>query len=309
MTKPQILLLNHRQQQCGVYQYGKRCGVILAKSNNFDFKYAEVESETEYCNIVDSINPIGIIYNYYPMTMSWLKKQNLIKYPNMIHYVLYHEEAMPHHIGFNYFLMVDSTFRDNGNCFAVPRPLADNSNIIYVEPQIPTIGSFGFGFGNKGFDQITRMVNNQFDEAIIRFQMPRAFFGDRGGERSSITIPKCYNEVRKPNIKLEITTDFLDNTALLNFLAANTVNLFMYDPEPGRGLSSVMDYIVCVDKPLAISNSNMFRHMPASLQIQNRSIMEVINSKNSDLQLVKQQWSHANFITRYETIINNTRKI
>jgi len=311
MNKPNILFINHKQQQCGIYQYGKRCGNILRKSDKFNFEYVEVETETEFFSFVDSINPIGIIYNYYPMTVPWIKRTSITKYPNIVHYGLYHEDYMPHHIGFDYILMVDSTFQDNGTSFSVPRPLADSSNIIYTNSEIPIISSFGFGFGNKGFAKIIRMVNQQFDEAIIRLQMPRAFFGDRDGERSSITIPQCYGEPRKPNIKLEITTDFLDNDSLLNFLASSSINMFLYDSEPGRGLSSVLDYAVCIDKPLALSDSHMFRHILSespSLHIGNKSIREMISFGNTLLQPVKDKWSHTNFIHRYETIINQTRK-
>jgi hypothetical protein len=50
--------------------------------------------------------------------------------------------------------MVDSMFADEGNKLSVPRPLADNSRVTYINPQIPVISSFGFGFGNKGFGRM-----------------------------------------------------------------------------------------------------------------------------------------------------------
>lgn len=118
--------------------------------------------------------------------------------------------------------------------------------------------------------------------------------------------------MKKSNIKLEITTDFMDNKALLNFLAASSINIFLYDEEPGRGLSSVMDYVICINKPVAISKSNMFRHVfntIPSICADNRSLLEIMKSNNDSLLPFREKWSHANFIKRYETIIDSTRKI
>lgn len=39
-----IIFLNHKENQCGVYQYGKRSANILKNSINYNFIYVEVES-------------------------------------------------------------------------------------------------------------------------------------------------------------------------------------------------------------------------------------------------------------------------
>src|SRR5438094_3457697 len=39
-------------------------------------------------------------------------------------------------------------------------------------PDIPTIGSFGFGIADKGFQKLVDRVQEEFDEARIRIQMP-----------------------------------------------------------------------------------------------------------------------------------------
>lgn len=310
MSKSNILFLNHKQAQCGVYQYGKRSANILKKSTDFNFIYREIENDAEYWSSVNTYNPIGIIYNYHPLTMAWLGHHNIVKYPNTVHYGLHHEGSFPDHIKFNYYLMVDTTFIDENNKLSVLRPLVEG-NINYVNPNIPTFGSFGFGFGNKGFGRVVKLINDQYDEAIIRLQIPRAYFGDRNGEASSQIFPGCQNEMRKPNIKLEITTDFLDDDGLLNFLAANTANIFLYDHMPERGLSSVIDYAVSVKKPMVISKSHMFRHILStspSICYEDRTLVEIINSGDEPLQQFRDKWSSTNFINRYKLIINNTRK-
>lgn len=139
MNKPNVLFLNNKEKQCGIHQYGERCGDILKLSEKYNFIYADVNDPIEYFNIVNLSNPIGIIYN----SIYWSVLENIIKYPNIIHYYLYHEDIVPHHIKFNYFLMVDSTFNDIDNKLSVPRPLVSGNNITYTNPQIPTISSFG----------------------------------------------------------------------------------------------------------------------------------------------------------------------
>ena len=48
-------------------------------------------------------------------------------------------------------------------------------------PQITTIGSFGFGTPNKGFEKLVSKVLGEFDEAVIRLNIPYADFGDSEG--------------------------------------------------------------------------------------------------------------------------------
>ena len=306
-----VILLNHKEKQCGVYQYGKRSANILQKSQNYNFIYIEVESENEFWNQVNIYNPIAIIYNYHVSTMPWLGRHSIIKYPNIMHYALHHEGSKPTHIPFNYYLIVDSTHIDNGINFSIPRPLLENINIKHQKNDIPIISSFGFGFGNKGFGRVVKIVNDTFDQAIIKLQIPRAFYGDRNGEASAGVFPGCHAEVKKPGIQLQITTDFLDDEGLLNFLASSTANVFLYDEMLGRGLSSVIDYALSVDVPLVINNSDMFRHIKhtsPSICIENMSLLNIINNGTAALQQYKNKWSHANFIKKYETIIYNTKR-
>jgi hypothetical protein len=306
-----VIFLNHKERQCGVYQYGKRSADILKKSTKYNFIYIETESENDFWYHANTNNSIAIIYNYHVATMPWLGRHSTVKYPNTTHYLLHHEGSKPSQIQPDYYLIVDSTYIDSQNMFSIPRPLFENYNINYPNNDIPVISSFGFGFGNKGFGRVVKTVNDQFDEAIIRLQIPRAFYGDRNGEASAGVFPGCQAEVKKPGIKLQITTDFLDDQGLLNFLASSTANVFLYDEMKGRGLSSVIDYALSVNVPIVINNSDMFRHIKSALPsicIENRSLLEIISSGPTPLQQYRDKWSHTNFIKKYETIIEKTRK-
>jgi len=174
---------------------------------------------------------------------------------------------------------------------------------------VPVISSFGFGFGNKGFGRIVKTVNDQFDEAIIRLHIPFAHYGDMDKQSIKNIYPGCYAEVKKTGIKLEITNDFYTDEQLLNFLSESTLNIFLYDEMLGRGLSSVIDYGLSVNVPLAISQSYMFRHIKMtqpSICYEDRTLPEIIASGPEILQPLRDQWSQANFIAKYEQILNNT---
>ena len=51
-----ILFLNHKKKQCGVYQYGIRIYDIIKKTNDINYIYQELDSFEEYNNIISNIN-------------------------------------------------------------------------------------------------------------------------------------------------------------------------------------------------------------------------------------------------------------
>ena len=89
-----ILLLNHKEEKCGVYQFGKRLANILKSSEKIKFAYKEVDSETEYDSLIREIKPTHIIYNWHHYTMSWLKEFSIIERPDIQHYFIFHDGIM-----------------------------------------------------------------------------------------------------------------------------------------------------------------------------------------------------------------------
>lgn len=301
-----ILFFNHKQKQCGVYQYGYRTGNILKKSTEYNFIYQEVENENEFLTSISNFNPSALFYNYHPLTMSWLGNHcSIDRFPNIMHFGLHHEGSEPG-IRFHGVIILDCTQPDTNDHFSVPRPLFENVNFTENNSVVPIISSFGFGFGNKGFGRIVKTVNDQFEEAIIRLHIPFAYYGDRDGKSVDQLYPGCYNEVNKDGIKLIITNNFLNDEDLLNFLSSSTLNIFLYDEMIGRGLSSTIDYALSVNVPLAISKTHMFRHInntAPSICVEDRSLAEIITSGASVLQQYRNKWSNQNLIKKYEQVV------
>lgn len=312
-----IIFLNHKQTHCGVYQYGLRLSNILKKSSNFKYIYLEVESEIELCQLATPYNPIAIIYNYHPLTMGWLNTGSFNLFSSAKHFGIHHEGGKPP-IAFNEYLDIDCD-KPNG----IPRPLFENfkkteayNHIDYIKTEAwnkephspkPVINSFGFGFGNKGFGRVCKMVNDQFDEAIIRLHMPFAYYGDRDGQSIKNIYPGCFNEIKKPGIVLNITSNFLSNDKLLDFLSDGDLNLFLYDDMPDRGLSSVIDYALSVNVPLAINHTGMFRHIYDNPEIcvEHNSLREIINNGITPIEQFRQKWSNENLINKVEQILKS----
>ena len=273
-----ILLLNHKIKNCGVYQYGYRLNYILKRSKTINYIYSEIENLEQYHLILIEHPYIdAIIYNYHSVTMAWLNCDTIQKnVPNI---------GIPHECGnpcFDFNIDIDPLRIDSyeDKMFSIPRPIYDdveqyinepdeelavitddikdeiNAFIDYSEENVPIFGSFGFGFANKGFDKFIKIINDTYDEAIIKLVIPFAHFSPY-----YINLQILYDQVSKPNIKLMITNNFFTNRQILKFLKSNTMNIFVYDKMTGRGISSVIDYALSVKRPLGISDSYMFRHI------------------------------------------------
>ena len=309
-----VIFFNHKIQNCGVYQYGKRLNDILQKS--LDIIYIEIDKVEEYHQALKEYPHIkAIIYNYHQSTMSWLNNINIQKTKKNI--------GIPHESPENLFDIIcdiDPTARECGNRYALPRPIFNNINDIlanhitsvnvnkfikYSEENVPIFGSFGFGFTNKGFDKIVKLVNNQYDNAIIKFIIPTAHF-DPNPHTTTIMRNMIINANNKKGIKIMILHEFLSNEDILLFLSSNTMNIFLYDTMNNRGISSTIDYALSVKKPLGISNSYMFRNIYSDkICLYNTPIKNcIVNSINYCNDFVT-QYSDENMINKFKYIINN----
>ncbi len=305
-----ILIISHKEQRCGVYQYGRNIADALRKSKKYSFRYAECSGVNEFSSIVDSVGPAAIIYNYYPSTLPWLKRKNIrkIKVPHIgiIHEVTQQAADSADGSFFQYHIAADPTLLlKNPVVYKTGRLIPKYSN-IYDLPGIPTIGSFGFGTAGKGFETLISTVQKEFDKAIIRLHIPFAAFGDSDGSEARAIAKRCKELILKPGIELLLSHDFLSQEQLLDFLAKNSMNAFFYEKNKGRGISSVIDYALAVQRPIAITKSNMFRHIYStfpSICIEDASLKEIMNHGIEPLLKYCRDWNEENLIWDYERIV------
>ncbi len=308
--KNKILFLSHKEQQCGVYQFGRNIAEALGKSKKYSFIYAECSDEEEFKSIITTIKPTAIIYNYYSSTMPWLNKRVLLRInvPNIgiIHEVSQYIADRANDSIFDYHIAPDPTLLlKNPLVFKTGRLVPEYEN-SYELPKVPTIGSFGFGTAGKGFERLISTIQSEFDEVIIRLHIPFATFADADGSSARAISQRCKEIIIKPNINIIISHDFLDQKQLLDFLAQNSMNAFFYEQNNGRGISSVIDFALAVQRPIAITKSAMFRHLYSvspSICIEDLSLKQILNNNFQSLTNYRREWSEANLIWDYERII------
>jgi SAM-dependent methyltransferase len=261
--------------------------------------------------------PSLIIYNYHPSTMPWITQKivhtwhrSLIKdiqlpQVGIIHEVTQEKADMVTDDLFDYYIAADPTLLlKNPLVFKTGRliPVYNNS---YPLPEVPAIGSFGFATPNKGFEAIVTAVQEDFDRAVLRFNIPSADFGDKDGSRAHQLADACRRLITKPGIELNVTHDFLSREQILDFLAQNTANVFLYQDKGGRGLSSTVDYALAVERPVVVSDSPMFRHLhqvEPSVVYGRNSIKQVIQNGFEPLRPLRNEWDAAHLVWEYERI-------
>jgi hypothetical protein len=310
-----VLFLNHKIKKCGVYQYGKRLFAVLKKSTKVEFIFREIDSFNEYTNALSENDYHTIFYNYHPMIMGWLNNGNIQR---KVKNIGLQHDLVENDI-FDITMRLDTTLPERINRYNIQRPLIENVDellenytastnsikkfIDFSIEGVPIFGSFGFGFYRKRFDLMVKLINDNCDNAIIKIIMtnPDTMPSDPG------IIKKCLSNITKPDIRLMVISEFVEENDLLLFLRSNTLNIFTYESHPSAGVSSVPDYALSVTKPLAITKASWFRHFyTEEIDIEKRNINYIIENANKHCDKVRKLFSNANLIRKVEDVIMNT---
>lgn len=294
-----LLFINHSEEKCGVYQHGKRLAEIFSKDPRYTLVYREIDSSEQLINLCRSESPEFIFYNWNLYTITWLTPEivSTIKSEFQSKQMLFqHEGGNPRSFPVDAIVMADMSEDENSKIFSLPRALFEVEFKKPLKNDKITIGSFGFGFDHKGFDRVCLKVQREFEEAVINLHLTAAFYGDGSGAIRDSMIAKCNQMIYSPKVELNITTNFISDEELLNFLHGNDINLFMYDAMPGRtGISSVIDYAISAEKPFGVTHSSMFRHVLAerpSINVEDNSISSIIDGGNEPSLHFKNIWSN-----------------
>lgn len=303
-----VLIINHRVEECGVQKYGVRFFDCCSNSSLYNFVYLEPESEQELLGAIKTHKPFCIIYNYLDITMPWFSyytfakiKEKGIKQGLIVHNTGYNPT-------FDFFLHQNPDHVESGNNFALTRLLYKDPKISKQDSDIINIGTFGFGFWGKRPELMCQLINDQFvDEKVcINMHLTVSHFFPNHQELNDISRA-CHTIVSRPNIKLNITSDFISDEEILNFLSQQDLNIFLYkNYEVYNGISSTVDYALSVDRPIALCKSSMFSHMNKhdEICVEKTPLKDIILSGNQIINQYRDKWSRQNFIKTLENIIS-----
>jgi SAM-dependent methyltransferase len=335
MSNQRILFISHKPKQCGVYEFGRSVFQVISSSSSYDFIKAECESSAELDQAIRQHNPSAIIYNYHPSVLPWLcTKISKGIYRNSLSGIKAVQIGIIHEVTqqvadsatgyrnkfitgpsqkkmnslFDFYIAADPTLLlKNPLVYKTGRLIPEYSKQV-AEPVKTTIGSFGFATPKKGFERLVQRVHEEFDEATIRLNMPAADFGDADGSNAKQIAAACRNLITKPGIQLEVSHNFMTDDKLLDFLAANNLNVFMYEDKEGRGISSAIDNALAVKKPIAVSRCPMFRHIlqaKPSVCIGDNSLKAIMQNGFLPLEKISRSWNAENLCWEYERILDS----
>ncbi len=327
----------HTKKHCGVYEFGKNVFHALSHSTKYTFTKAECDSLAELLHAVEAHRPAVIMYNYHPAVMPWVctriskgvYRNNIsgitVPHIGIIHevtqqvadtatayrttWILGRSQKKINSL-FDFYIAADPTL-------LLKNPLVFKTGRLvphYTSPPPPsvfTVGSFGFATPKKEFERIVEKVQEEFDEAVIRFNMPSADFGDKDGMRAQAIAEKCRQGLYKKSIRLDITHEFFNEEQLLDFLAGNSMNVFMYQDTGERGISSALDNALAVKRPVAVTKTPMFRHVLSArptVCVDESSLKTIFNNGLAPLQKITRYWDAAHLLWDYERILGSVLK-
>ena len=151
-------------------------------------------------------------------------------------------------------------------------------------------------------------VQNEYDDAIIHFNIPKGSYVTDEMQNSTITsIQEHFDQtVTKPGISLKLTFDNLSKEELLQFCRKNTINCFFYYRQHifSAGLAAVTDQAISSGKPLLVTGDCTFRHIHKYIDYYpNISIKCAIEETAKGVEQMKNDWSSSNFLIKFEKIL------
>ena len=336
-NKPNILFVSQTTGKdkndnayCGVGIRGKLTSDILQKSKKYNFVQCFTNGPEEVEQFITKYNPKMIIFNFHGTTTPWIYEGSIQhKYSHIpqavIHYDLTQSgiDNLPPN-GFcdiQYLITDDDTLKPTSHILIVPRSLpcdglfinnGHDQNTVPTMNKIPKIGYQGFGFEHKGIRDLARVVQEEFDEAILRLHIPYSYYGDPNGDQARQRLFEVLNILTKPGIKLEISHNFMSDEEIVTWLHENDINCYFYWPQYECGVASSPDYAISAGKPIAITRSHQLRNMwdiQPPIFIEDTPLKTIMSYGIDPLKPLYTKYSHERLIHEYELIcdklINN----
>ena len=300
------LFLNTKEEICSIYESGKMCFNCLVQSNLYTLDYVEISKENRIINLDYDF----YIFNYHFDKMKWMDTEYIKKIPGFKStIVLEMSQNSPFDCVspniFDAYIVLDPTCNHpNKNVYSFPRPLESYAieSPDDIHTNIPIIGTFGLSYSDKGFDEVIKAVNEEFEEAIVKINVP---ISSNSLLQSKVDFLENIKSIKiKKGIILEITNNYFSKKELIDWCSLNTLNVFLYNRRIGNGLSATTDQAISSGRPLAISTNPTFRHIHTYIKpYPYQSLKESILSNSNIVKNIQNDWSQKNFYSKFEKIL------
>ncbi len=328
-----ILYVNPSNKECGIYQYGFRVfnalKTYLPEWCDWEIHYTEnYENVHQHIQLLEELNPQVVLYSFNDTAMPFVK-----------HYMQHHKRSDIHHIAISH--EQEQVVIDNPGHFPAEwiggslfnNWIGHDPTIIINRPDVynatrpvlrsawkPTtktdsrivFGNTGFAHRRKMHYEIVEAIQAEYDEAVIRFNMPPSHFGDKHCEEARTIASHCQSLIYKPGIELKISYELLESESdLVEWLYGNDVNIFFSQqwdvPWSMRGVNSSPDSALSTRRPLIVNQSSMTRHLTPYFGAYgvDGSIRSLIDyqTRNRVPDLIYNEWSPTRMASEYYRMI------
>jgi hypothetical protein len=327
-----ILYVNPSNRECGIYQYGLRvynalktylpdwCNCELHYTENYDNVYQHVE-------LLNQLKPNVVLYSFNDTAMPFVKHYMSNPDRAIHHIAISHEQEQvvidnpgmfpDEWIGgklFDNWIGHDPTLNiSRPNIFNATRPIIRSENRLTNKTDDRIVfGNSGFGHRRKMHYEIVTAIQQEYDEAVIRFNMPPSHFGDKHCVESRAIAEHCSTLIHKPGIELQVTYDLLETEQdLVEWMYGNDVNIYFSQqwdvPHQMRGVNSSPDTALSTRRPLIVNHSSMTRHLTPYFGAYGAdgSIRQLINMqlRNKTPELIYNEWNPSRMAGEYYKMI------
>jgi hypothetical protein len=268
-----VLFLNPAPERCGVHQYGMRLFRIIELSKIMQVTLVNVPMAAPIdASVLDPFDVV--IYNRHPGINNALMRA---PYPTKAKQVaIFHEGT--DNIPFDLWLFSDSSAPGYGRLVTIGRPLPYWQPLPrqFKKDHPVTIGLSGLV--GAWATTMVQTVASQLPEAKIRLHLAASDHCDAGGEMAREIGRQCQAICGSQIV--EINHDFMTEKTLLGWLERNDMNCYIRTNVGSHtGISSALDMAMAVQRPIAINNNPMFRHLARvspEICIENLSLGEIL---------------------------------
>lgn len=328
-----LLYINPSNHECGIHQYGLRVfnalKTYLPDWCDWDLHYTEnYDNVAQHIQILEELKPDVVLYSFNDTAMPFVKPYMEYHANHEIHHIaISHEQeqviidnpgAFPSDwIGgslFKNWIGHDPTIKiDRPGVFNATRPIlrSEWKPTNKTDDRI-VFGSSGFGHRRKMHYEMVTAIQQEFDQAVIRFNMPPSHFGDKDCAESRAIANTCRSLITKPGIELRVTHDLLETEHdLVEWTYCNDVNIYFSQqwdvPHQMRGVNSSPDTALSTRRPLIVNRSSMTRHLTPYFGAygEDGTIKQLIERQIKDRvpDLVYNEWSPSRTAGEYYKMI------